>query len=341
MLYIIIFAISAGLNGSLFKQKGRSFVLGAILGFFLPLISIFIAWKMKPKENSTMSAIVKSSTVLKLEEERNEFHPVTKPSDNSLLVPQSGNFRLDVVGESHYFPELRQITSRLGGDGEYAVIAHLVAEPSNTFDRHAIRVDIDGMTCGYLPKDLTSEIRPLLEYAKRKSCSLSAKARVWAGTASYSESGTRAGNFIASVSLDIGTKIGELFPLNEPQEGEVVWPQGSLIKAIFSLHQENSLHEILKEAYVEGICAVYLAVIEIVDEKGKPTLGLLFKDNVIAHLTTISSNKFLPTLKKLPRDRRLLALCTLTGNAVALDLRVDLLSPEKLTSVHLMALGLQ
>jgi hypothetical protein len=100
-------------------------------------------------------------------------HPPKPPFEPLLAKPQdrSGGrpFRLGsgglvkVVGESHYQPALKR---GAGGRVEWAspirVVAELVPEPSNPYDRNAVRVDVDGQRVGYLQAAVAGEYQPAL-----------------------------------------------------------------------------------------------------------------------------------------------------------------------------------
>lgn len=68
--------------------------------------------------------------------------------------PNRGEFDFEIVGESHYQPALRQLAGEHGDespDREYT--AMLVPEHNNPHDGYAVRVVVEGMTVGYLPRD--------------------------------------------------------------------------------------------------------------------------------------------------------------------------------------------
>jgi hypothetical protein len=79
----------------------------------------------------------------------------------------SSDGRLAVVGESHYQPALRAaVGSRDVRRFENALTttAALIPEPENTYDRNAVRVDIDGRPVGHLAcEDAVRYQPPLLE----------------------------------------------------------------------------------------------------------------------------------------------------------------------------------
>lgn len=67
--------------------------------------------------------------------------------------PEIGEYEFEVVGESHYQHTIRQLA---GDHDEYGAqtecIAALIPENTNPYDNKAVRVDINGMTVGYLNK---------------------------------------------------------------------------------------------------------------------------------------------------------------------------------------------
>ena len=75
-----------------------------------------------------------------------------------------GDYALDVVGESHYQHALCQIC---GGKTEEVaaeyVVAQLVLENTNPKDNQAVRVDVGGMTVGYLPRRGARQYRSWLQ----------------------------------------------------------------------------------------------------------------------------------------------------------------------------------
>jgi hypothetical protein len=86
---------------------------------------------------------------------------------------------LHVVGESNYQDALAASVD----DHGRAVIAQLVAEPSNKYDRRAIRVDVGGRTVGYVPKDTTDVWHPVL--ASMKGQPVTARAIINGGGSGY------------------------------------------------------------------------------------------------------------------------------------------------------------
>lgn len=86
---------------------------------------------------------------------------------------------LYVVGESNYQDNLARTVEEYGR----AVMAQLVAEPSNKYDRRAVRVDVAGRTVGYVPRDETTYWHPVL--ASLKGQPVTARAVVNGGGSGY------------------------------------------------------------------------------------------------------------------------------------------------------------
>jgi len=64
-----------------------------------------------------------------------------------------GLFEIEVVGESHYQEEIESVVGGRTEDGcEEIVEAALILEEANPHDPKAVRVDIEGKTCGYLSR---------------------------------------------------------------------------------------------------------------------------------------------------------------------------------------------
>jgi hypothetical protein len=63
-------------------------------------------------------------------------------------------FNAEVVGESNYQANLSKLVGGRTRDGvEKVMTATLMLEDENPYDRFAVRVDIEGLTVGYLPKE--------------------------------------------------------------------------------------------------------------------------------------------------------------------------------------------
>jgi HIRAN domain len=77
-----------------------------------------------------------------------------------------GTYAIDVVGESHY---QRALNSICGGRKKREATKHVQAalflEDQNPYDNQAVRVDVDNMTVGYLPRETARIYRTRLREA--------------------------------------------------------------------------------------------------------------------------------------------------------------------------------
>jgi hypothetical protein len=76
---------------------------------------------------------------------------------------------ISVVGESHYQSDLWKIVGGSRGAAEvtWKGKSLLVPEPSNPYDKHAVKVTVSGKTVGYLAGDLAEELQgPILRLGK-------------------------------------------------------------------------------------------------------------------------------------------------------------------------------
>jgi hypothetical protein len=82
-----------------------------------------------------------------------------------MSVDITGDDRIEVVGESFYRAALKRIAA--AGGTSRVLSATLRPEPSNPYDRNAVRVEIDGELVGHIPRDLAEMISgPVTELAR-------------------------------------------------------------------------------------------------------------------------------------------------------------------------------
>jgi hypothetical protein len=95
------------------------------------------------------SDAVERHQLINSESEQASFGPGQKK--RCAIIKGDGKFGFPIVGESHYQAELGEIARARGDDlSRRLVAALLVPEPNNFFDRHAVAVQIDKRTVGYL-----------------------------------------------------------------------------------------------------------------------------------------------------------------------------------------------
>jgi hypothetical protein len=80
----------------------------------------------------------------------------------SVDIPH-GAFRCDVVGESHYQDDLLAICGeKLPGRHVRRTTATLIRQVDNPYDQNAVAVHITGRHVGYLSRDNTATVSPIL-----------------------------------------------------------------------------------------------------------------------------------------------------------------------------------
>ena len=105
---------------------------------------------------------------------------------NTVRLPDflegSGDYETQVVGESSYQDALEHICGgRTDRGADEFVEALLTLEDSNTFDHNAVRVDINGLTVGYLSRDFAVHYRQRLAEAGYHSLVAHCRAHIRGG----------------------------------------------------------------------------------------------------------------------------------------------------------------
>lgn len=93
--------------------------------------------------------------------------PPTAPKGNSPYV-LGGSTDLDVVGESHYQENLRQVVGSTETKIRFPTVAVLCPEADNHYDPNAISVWVDGLEVGYVSREDALRYRPGLEALERR-----------------------------------------------------------------------------------------------------------------------------------------------------------------------------
>ena len=84
---------------------------------------------------------------------RNRSTAKTQENTTVMAVMLDGPETVAIVGEASYQPAIRAVCGkRVGQAAHHQCVAALVPEPTNKYDAHAIRIDIEGSTVGYLSR---------------------------------------------------------------------------------------------------------------------------------------------------------------------------------------------
>jgi len=77
---------------------------------------------------------------------------------------------IEITGESHYQDALIKLFGAYSKDGVFEhCSANLVAEPSNKYDKNAVRCEIGGLLVGYVNKDEAEDIAAHLRRQRQPS----------------------------------------------------------------------------------------------------------------------------------------------------------------------------
>lgn len=74
----------------------------------------------------------------------------------TLLGFETGSigYTFDIVGEQSYQSNLKKIAGKKEAESKYVqVVANIISEPSNPYDKNAIKVEINGLIVGYINKN--------------------------------------------------------------------------------------------------------------------------------------------------------------------------------------------
>lgn len=94
------------------------------------------------------------------------FFKKEKPTPKIGSIKGSGNYAIDVVGESHYQEALDNICGGKTEDGhKKEVTALVVCEDDNPHDKNAVMVEIHGEKVGYLDRVNAQQYRDQLKSA--------------------------------------------------------------------------------------------------------------------------------------------------------------------------------
>jgi len=97
-------------------------------------------------------------------------------------VKGPGEFRFDIVGESHYQQALTRIAGPKTEDGvDHLCLAELVLDDGNKYDDKAVRVEIEGQTVGHMTRENARQWRAELAKQGVSSARMFVEARIVGG----------------------------------------------------------------------------------------------------------------------------------------------------------------
>lgn len=248
------------------------------------------------------------------------------------LWGQRGWGHVEVAGESHHQAEIRQLFGRrdLSYGAEFAGVAQLVPEPGNRFDRHAVRVEVEGKLVGYLPKEVAATYAPVLSRVVRGGAHPQCGVRVWADNDTEVVYDRRGGSreivrgLRARVTLDLA-EPHVIVPRNPlPAGSHVMLPTGSTVRVSSS---DANMTALKRWAVSEGASAVHLTLARYEQQlaRSSRSLGEVSLDDVpVGRLTPKMSEEFLPIVDQLATGGAL-TVCRglLRGNDLKMDVALQ------------------
>ncbi|MFD9704119.1 HIRAN domain-containing protein [Lentzea sp. NPDC059081] len=275
-----------------------------------------------------LSSRVEASSAVEVsrpQPEKSRPAPVA-PSGTTLLLRGRGWFGQEVVGESHYFRALRALAGK-ASTGERETTARLRREPSNPHDRNAVQVLVEGQLVGYLPRESAVEYAASLQVLERSNRIAECRARLWWRRGP--------GDFIASVSLDLADP-DVLFPINDVDDRSphMTVPAGRSYQLTRESEHMDVLEPLLQRAHPQSKALVVasLRAVERTGPRSTSEVVVVFVDGQeIGELTKQTSAKLLTVVRPLQNAGiTCYADVVLTGNALAVEAKLNISSPEDL-----------
>lgn len=307
------------------RTKGKSGLFHFLLALLGPLGWIVSFLILGPK----------LTTLVKRISDKSRLKPhelIETESRERFRLQGSGAYWYEVVGESNYVDAIASLFNRPSGDQEIFVDALLLPEPTNKYDANAIRVVVKGRTVGYVPRDRTSELHPLLNALAARNQVLEVGSRAYLGKDDFTD------EFFGSVSLDLPYELELALPLNSPPTGSRIWPQGA--GAVVSLAPEATgvLSSAMTKSVFSGKAVAYFELLAIADDSAKPAVQVSLEGQVIGHLAALRAKKLHPFIAQAPASRPFFALGRIVGNSVSVEVTLDLKQPEKLSEEEISKL---
>lgn len=238
-----------------------------------------------------------------------------------LLLGAGGYPNTEVAGE---FARMENIHAAIGRKPERDeeierddLVAALVPEPTNQYDKNAVMVQINGQHVGYLERDVAAVYLPVIREVWDAGSVAATGARVWV-SARQNWDQPRKLKYVARISLALA-EPHLLLPINAPPTAEYsILPWGPALQAT-----GEELHQAWLARYItshgDGIALATLAVISGGTDRAPKTLIEIRLDGErIGQLTPASSQHFVPTVKHLEANGMAAAAWVrIRGNAIA------------------------
>ena len=320
--YVVLVLLSVG--------AGSDFLTAVISMYFLSLFWLIprkILTKskssgngngLKVSSNSGSSISVTStnqSLVSKIEQ-------IPTKIDNGIQL-RLGGYQ-DVVGESNYRKSFQHIAGKTR-TGESQTYIALEREPNNRFDKNAVRVHVNGMTLGYLPREDAPEWSDLLKHCESKGRTALVSARIWWDLTSNSEYEP-----FGSVQLDVAEPRFALHVNDFPNESGIDISGSNSYQLTGEQDHLEAIDELLSSAVYDNGALAWVELRNSAAADGKKSMvEILFNKKKIGSLSGVTSAKFVPIIERLAATgKSLYAECEVVGNSIAAEARILVTLPE-------------
>ncbi|WP_404439040.1 DUF2510 domain-containing protein [Microbacterium aerolatum] len=212
------------------------------------------------------------------------------------------------------------------------LLAALVPEPSNPYDRSAVKVIISGQHVGYLEKEVAAALQPTVISIVEAGYLPTVGARVWAIARQGYESGKKPRHF-ANVRLAL-PYASRMLPLNDPPfEAYSILPWAASLQVTGEeQHQEVLAEHITPDD--ESLIIGTLHPLEANRKNGKDLVEIRIDGERVGQLTPASSQHFLPTIWHLhAQGMTTAAWLLIKGSAIAAQVTIHATRAHQLPSV--------
>lgn len=234
---------------------------------------------------------------------------------------------LEVVGEAYHLKDIRRLFPKQIGstDRERVGTAHLRPEPSNRFDPNAVRVIVDGIHVGYLPKELAASYAPILSALISDGRAPVTPCRIWGYEYQDFDVDAR-GRQTRSVRFDAQARIALdepnlVVPVNQPPSvPHRLLPRGNSLQL---KEEQKHLDVLVPLVGSTGEVWTYGTLHALETGVGRPDKLLVevrIDDEPIGVLTPAMGQHFLPVMNHLAsQGETAAARVLLKGNALQVE----------------------
>lgn len=226
----------------------------------------------------------------------------------------------EVVGEAYRRDAFRKIYKKrsLAPGQEFYGEAVLIPEQGNVHDASAVRVDVDDIAVGYLPREDASRYRPVLDNLFERGRVAVTPVRVWATNAD--------GTWRARVTITLGDP-SEIVPANEPPGGDIVEipPNSRTVQVTGEEHHTDALAPYARGEHTSVWVSLH-GIEKPGSRNGLRVVEVRVDGQRCGFLSPVTSIDLLPVIDRLEASGKLaVARASVRGNSLKADVRLDVM----------------